>query len=287
MSMKNKSTLRELHRKGISLLSKKNNPSLESKTILLNTTDITEEKFYSEPDFEVTPKKINEFFKKLEQRKKGMPLAYLTGSKEFWSMDFEVGSGVLIPRPETEVLVEKALELCSEKKEMMVDIGTGCGNVAVALAKEKPGATIMGLDISFQAVRYARKNAVAHNVPNVEFAVGDLFAPFKKNMMEKECRIIVSNPPYVDEKEWMALEPQIRDHEPKQALVSGEEGTAFIKRLISQAPDYLMPGGYLLFEIGKGQEEKVRSFFNRKWKRVSCLEDLAGIKRVFQAERVL
>jgi release factor glutamine methyltransferase len=285
--MKNKSTLRELHRKGISLLSKKNKPSLESKTILLNTTDITEEKFYSEPDFEVTPKKINEFFKKLEQRKKGMPIAYLTGSKEFWSMDFEVGSGVLIPRPETEVLIEKALELCSEKKEMMVDIGTGCGNVAVALAKEKPGSTIVGLDISFQAIRYARKNAVVHNVQNVEFAVGDLFAPFKKNMMEKECRIIVSNPPYVGEKDWMALEPQIRDHEPKQALVSGEEGTAFIKRLISQAPDYLMPGGYLLFEIGKGQEEKVRSFFNRKWKRVSCLEDLAGIKRVFQAERVL
>ncbi|HZX10759.1 MAG TPA: peptide chain release factor N(5)-glutamine methyltransferase, partial [Acidobacteriota bacterium] len=261
-------------------------PSLEAKIILLKTLGISEEKFFSEPDLEVSQHKRDVYFRRLDQRKKGKPLAYITGSKEFWSLDFKVGQGVLIPRPETEVLVEKALSLYSGKKGMVVDVGTGCGNVAVALAKEQPESEMVGIDISFQAVSYARKNALVHDTQNVWFVVGDLFEPLRKSVMKKESQIIVSNPPYVDEKDWGTLDPQIRDYEPKQALVSGQEGYAFIKRLIRQAPDYLMPGGYLIFEIGKGQEEKVKNFFTEKWASVRCLKDLAGIKRVFLAKLV-
>jgi release factor glutamine methyltransferase len=280
------STLGELQRKGAYVLKDLERPSLEAKIILLKTLGISEERFFSEPKLEVSKEKKDKYFRRLDQRKKGRPLAYITGSKEFWSLDFKVGQGVLIPRPETEVLVEKALSLYSGKKGMVVDVGTGCGNVAVALAKEQPELEMAGIDISFQAVSYARENALVHDVQNVWFAVGDLFEPLKKYAMKKQCQIIVSNPPYVDEKDWGALDPQIRDYEPKQALVSGQEGYAFIKRLIRQAPDYLMPGGYLIFEIGKGQEEKVKKFFTEKWASVRCLEDLAGIKRVFLAKLI-
>lgn len=280
------STLGELLRKGAYVLKGMENPSLEAKIILLKTLGISEEKYFSEPKLEVPKKKKDEYFRRLDQRKKRKPLAYITGSKEFWSMDFKVGQGVLIPRPETEVLVEKALSLYSEKRGMVVDVGTGCGNVAVALAKEQPESEMVGIDISFQAVSYARKNALFHDTQNVWFVVGDLFEPLKKYVMKKECQIIVSNPPYVDPKDWGTLDPQIRDYEPKQALVSGQEGYAFIKRLIRQAPDYLMPGGYLIFEIGNRQEEKVKNFFTEKWASVRCLEDLAGIKRVFLAKLV-
>ncbi|MFW6140877.1 MAG: peptide chain release factor N(5)-glutamine methyltransferase [Acidobacteriota bacterium] len=280
------STLGELQRKGAYVLKDLERPSLEAKIILLKTLGISEEKFFSEPKLEVSKEKKDKYFRRLDQRKKGRPLAYITGSKEFWSLDFKVGQGVLIPRPETEVLVEKALPLYSGKKGMVVDVGTGCGNVAVALAKERPELETVGLDISAQAVDYARKNALVHDVQNVWFAVGDLFEPLKKYVMKKQGQIIVSNPPYVDEKDWGALDPQIRDYEPKQALVSGQEGYAFIKRLIRQAPDYLMPGGYLIFEIGKGQEDKVKSFFTTRWESVQCVEDLAGIKRVFLAKLI-
>jgi len=277
-------TLRELHRQGTSELRELENPALEAKVILLETLDISEEKFFSEPDLEVSEKKKDDYFKKLEQRKKGMPIAYITGVKEFWSMDFRVGKGVLIPRPESEGLVEKVLELDSEKKGLIVDVGTGCGNLAVVLAKERPESKVVGLDISSQAVSCARGNARFHDASNVWFVVGDLLNPLKKSKMKKECRIIVSNPPYVDDREWKTLDPQIRDHEPRQALVSAQDGYAFIHRLIQQAPNYLRPGGNLVFEIGKGQENKVRKFFSKQWKKVTCFKDLAGIKRVFLAE---
>lgn len=280
-------SIRQLHKKGISVLNKLDEPALEAKIILLKTVGIPEEKFYSEPELEVPVQKEAEYSRKLNQRKKGMPLAYIIGIKEFWSMEFKVGTGVLIPRPETETLVEKMLDLYPEKKGLVVDVGTGCGNLAVAVAKEQPGAQILGLDISVTAVSYAWRNALFHDTPNVWFAAGDLFEPLKKSVMKKGCGIIVSNPPYVAEKDWVTLEPQIRDYEPKQALVSGKDGYNFIHRLVHQAPDYLRPGGYLIFEIGIGQEERVKSFFTEKWDRVECIKDLAGIKRVFLAKLIL
>jgi release factor glutamine methyltransferase len=278
------SSLGELHKKGISLLKELDKPALEAKVILLKAAGVSEERFFSEPNFQVSEEIKNEYFRMLEKRVKGKPLAYITGEKEFWSMDFKVGEGVLIPRPETEILVEKVLELYSGSKGIIVDMGTGCGNIALSLARELPGSKILGLDISDRAVYYAQKNAFLHHIQNVWFIVGDMFGALKKNVLRKKCELIVSNPPYVAQREWSSLEPQIRDHEPKEALVSGRDGTEFINQLVRKASEYLKPKGYLLFEIGKGQENKVKSFFSKKWERVEIIKDLAGIKRIFLAK---
>jgi len=150
------SSLGELHKKGISLLKELDKPALEAKVILLKAAGVSEERFFSEPNFQVSEEIKNEYFRMLEKRVKGKPLAYITGEKEFWSMDFKVGEGVLIPRPETEILVEKVLELYSGSKGIIVDMGTGCGNIALSLARELPGSKILGLDISDRAVYYGR-----------------------------------------------------------------------------------------------------------------------------------
>jgi len=278
------STLDELQRKGVYLLKNLERPALEAKVILMKAAGIPEERFFSEPNFQVSEQIKNEYFRMLEKRVKGKPLAYITGEKEFWSMGFEVGEGVLIPRPETEILVEKVLELYYGGKGIIVDMGTGCGNIALSLARELPGSKILGLDISERAVYYAQKNASLHDIRNVWFMIGDMFQALKKNVLRKKCELIVSNPPYVAGREWSSLEPQIRDYEPKEALVSGRDGTEFINQLVRKASEYLKPEGYLLFEIGKGQENKVKSFFSKKWERVEIIKDLAGIKRIFLAK---
>ena len=278
-------TLQELLQKGISELKGVDNPGLEAKVILLNTFGISEEKLYSDPESEVSEKKKDLYFRKLEQRAKGMPLAYITGTKEFWSMEFKVGKGVLIPRPETEILVEKIIELDYGREGIIIDIGTGCGSVAVSAAKERPESMVLGIDVSYKAVCFAQENAAFHHIQNVWFVVGEIFAPLNKSVMKKECGFIVSNPPYVDEKEWHTLEPQIRNYEPKEALVSDQRGYEFVEKLIRQAPDYLRPGGYLIFEIGKGQEHRIMSFFTNSWEDVECHKDLAGIPRIFVARK--
>jgi release factor glutamine methyltransferase len=255
------SNLTELHKNGISLLKDFDKPALEAKIILLKASGVSEEKFYSEPELSISDKKRDEYLGMLEMRKRGMPLAYIIGTKEFWSLDFKVGRGVLIPRPETEGLVKKILDLYYGNEELIIDMGTGCGNIALSAAKELPETRVVGLDISEKAVSYAKKNSRYHHLDNVRFIQGDMFGPLSRSVLKKRCGIIVCNPPYVTEKEWLTLDPQIRKFEPKQALVSSQDGYEFINQLIYQAPEYLRPGGYLIFEIGKGQEEKF--FFRR------------------------
>jgi len=279
------SNLRDLHRKGTSLLKDFDKPALEAKTILLKAAGFSEEKFYSAPELGISDKKRDKYLEMLGKRKRGMPLAYVIGTKEFWSMDFKIGRGVLIPRPETEGLVKKILDLYSGNEKMIIDIGTGCGNIALAAARELPGVKIVGLDVSEKAVSYAEKNARYHHLDNVRFIRGDMFRPFSKAVLKEKCGFIVCNPPYVAEKDWLTLDPQIRKFEPKQALVSGRDGYEFINQLIGEAPKYLKPGGYLIFETGKGQEDKVRSFFSEEWEHVECERDLAGIPRIFFAQR--
>ncbi len=277
-------TLRELHEKGISLLKGFDKPSMEAKIILLKACCVSEEEFYSEPELEVSGHKRDEYLEMLEKRKRGIPLAYIVGTKEFWSMDFKVGKGVLIPRPETEGVVKAVLDFYSGTEEVVIDVGTGCGNIALSTARELSGVRIVGLDISEKAVSYAKKNARFHHLDNVRFIRGDLFGPFSRSVLQKRCGFIVCNPPYVTEEEWLTLDAQIRKFEPKQALVSGEDGYEFINRLVCEAPGYLRPGGYLIFEIGRGQEHNVRNFFSEQWEGVRCERDMAGIPRIFIAQ---
>ncbi len=276
------STLQELFSKGKSLLKDLPNPALEAKLLLLESTSIQTEQFYSFPENKLSRAEERRFYKLVSKRLTGFPLSYITGVKEFWSIPFSVSPGVLIPRPETELIVEKVLELSSRENETIVDIGTGCGNIAVCLAKELPRARIVATDKAKRALRQAKLNASRQKISNIIFARGSLFSALPGLRLEGKCDFIVSNPPYISEEEWPKLDVEIRGHEPKSALVAGKSGLEVINKLIQGAPPYLKPGGCLLVEIGVGQRDKVLSFFDSSpvWKKVNFFKDLNGISRV-------
>lgn len=280
------STIKEAFKKGQGLLKEFPQPSVEARLLLLKAASISEEKFHSSPEAKLSRKEERQFYKLISRRKAGFPLAYLTGIKEFWSIPFRVEEGIFIPRPETELMVEKVVELSggeNGKNETIVDIGTGCGSIAVSLAKELPDARITATDNSRKALKLARLNASRQQVSNITFVRGSLFAPLKKRL-EKKCDFIVSNPPYVSEREWKDLSPEIKNHESKQAVVAGGEGLEFIQQLILGAPVYLKPGGYLIIEIGEGQKETVLSLFGDEWSEVKSYNDLNKIPRLVTAQ---
>ncbi|MBN1224968.1 MAG: peptide chain release factor N(5)-glutamine methyltransferase, partial [Candidatus Aminicenantes bacterium] len=219
------------------------------------------------------------------RRLSGVPLSYLTHLKEFWSIPFEIHPGVLIPRPESELIVEKVLDLTDKREAVIVDIGTGCGNLAVSLARVLPEARVVATDISQKALEIAGRNAAQQGVAGITFVRGSKFSPLKRLGLEEKCDFIVSNPPYVSEEDWKSLPPEIRDHEPKKALLAGKTGLEFIEDLVRDAPKYLKPGGRLVLEIGWGQKGRVLSMFGREWTRVRSCKDLNGIPRVVTARK--
>jgi len=212
-----------------------------------------------------------------------VPLSHLTGRKEFWSIPIEVTPSVLVPRPETEGLVEKVLELSTREPERILDVGTGSGCIAIALAKELPRAAIQAVDISERALSVARRNAARHKVKHIEFRRSDLFSAFRGTGAKFD--FIVSNPPYVSRAEWEVLPPDVRDFEPRRALLAGESGLELIERLVRRAGTFLRPGGYLVFEIGEGQRDRVLGLFGRRWTEIETAWDLAGKPRVITARR--
>jgi len=213
----------------------------------------------------------------LQKRKEGWPIAYLTGKKEFWSLQFKVNRQVLIPRPETELLVEKALSLELPERPNILDVGTGCGNIAVALGREWPEARITACDLSLRALKMARENAARNKVRNINFVKSNLLDYFIQR--RKKFDLIVSNPPYVSEEEWKKLDRPVRDFEPRRALVAGPTGLEIIKKLMTQAPLCLQRAGYLLMEIGANQAEQVLKLVEENWQAVEILKDYAGFSR--------
>jgi len=274
------STLQELFRRGTSLLEGVPHPYLETKLLLLKCTSLTEEQLFSSPEKSISRKEERCFFQLISKRLAGYPVPYLTGKKEFWSLSFKVFPGVFIPRPETELIVEKVLEFSSGKEETLVEIGTGCGNIAISLARESPPARILATDISRKALKAAKMNALENNAGNVTFVWGSLFSPLKKLDLKDRCDFIISNPPYLSEREWQELDREIRDHESRKALLAGKTGLEFIKKLIRGAPLFLRPKGYLLLEIGEGQLKKVLRLFDSRWMDIASFRDLRGIPRV-------
>ena len=212
-----------------------------------------------------------------------MPLSHLTGTKEFWSIPFEVTPSVLVPRPETEGLVEKVLELSTRESETILDVGTGSGCIAIALARELPRAEVTAVDVSERALRVARRNAARQKVRHIEFGRSDLFSAFRGTGLRFD--FVVSNPPYVSREEWEALPADVRDFEPRRALLAGESGLELIERLVRRARTFLKPGGYLIFEIGEGQRDRVLGLFSRRWTEIETAWDLSGKPRVITARR--
>ncbi len=221
-----------------------------------------------------------EFKSLIRQRVQGVPTQYLTGRQEFWSLEFQVAPGVLIPRPETEHLVEAAVRMAAQfSAPKIVDIGTGSGIIAICLQHELPQATVSACDISADALAIACRNAEAllQNGGQIAFRHGDLFAPFAGQTFD----LIVSNPPYISQKDSPSLAREVRDHEPEDALLAGEEGLDVYRRLAAEAASYLAPEGFLLMEIGYGQRKAVAELFKHHHFLIrEIIKDYAGIERV-------
>jgi len=217
----------------------------------------------------------------LARRLRREPLAYVTGEREFWSLPLAVDRRVLIPRPETEVLVEAAVRRCPAA-ETVLDCATGSGAVALALATELPDARVWASDRSTAALAVARGNGARH-APRVRFVAGDLLTCFRDGVVD----LLVSNPPYLRDGEIAGVEPEIREFEPRQALAAGPDGLDALRALVADGARVLRPGGWLLLEVGAGQAETVVGFLELSGRYTDSLveRDYAGIPRVVGARR--
>ena len=204
---------------------------------------------------ELLPEQMRIFEAQLERRLQGEPLQYVMGTAAFYCIELEVGPGVLIPRPETEQLVELALAHASQGVEVL-DLCTGSGAIALAMAACRPDSHFTGVDISPEALAYARRNQQRLQLANVEFLEGDLFAPLSP---PRRFGLITANPPYVSQADYEGLERVVRDYEPALALLGGQDGLDLIRRILDGAGRFLQPGGWLLSEIGEEQGEAVRA----------------------------
>ena len=269
---------------------------MNAELLLTFTLDCDRAYFFAHPERVLTQDEIVRYDYALAERSRGVPAQYITGHQEFWGMDLIVTPAVLIPRPETEHVIETVLELQapasgvrhpavgSQKPESgsrIVDVGTGSGCIAFALAKELKDAEIYATDISAAALEIARINAVRNQLESrIQFREGDLLAGFENDSFD----FIVSNPPYVGESEADDVQLEVRKFEPRNAVFAGPGGVEVIERLIPQAHAALKPGGWLIMEISGTIAEEVRSLL-RDWNEISIRPDLQSIPRVVQARK--
>ncbi len=229
------------------------------------------------PDRIVEAKELAEFNALLEQRKQGTPIAYITGYREFWSRDFLVTPDVLIPRPDTELLIELSLELLpTDSRSKIIDLGTGSGIIAITLAAERPNVRINAVDISLAALTIAQINARKHQINNILFYQSDWFT----NVPDTRFNLIISNPPYIAEHDRHLQQGDLR-FEPHSALCSGDSGLKDINIIAATARNYLELGGHLLIEHGYDQQEQVQAVFRAfNYANIETCNDLSGQPRV-------
>jgi release factor glutamine methyltransferase len=294
---------------GIAKLREAGVPSftLSAELLLLHVAARDRTWLYSHPEENLAQEITDRFFGLVARRAAGEPTQYLTGKQEFWGLEFEVTPDVLIPRPETEHVIEVALdrlalrELRAGRPQntigeglQIADIGTGSGCIAIALAKELPKAEFVATDISRAALQVAGSNAVRHGVgQRIRFVQGDLLDRSGEEVMTSGATtapplfdLVASNPPYIGRREAPALAREVRDHEPEIALFGGEEGYELYGDLIAQAASNLKPGGLLVLELGHESLSAVQPLLDAaNWTRVGITNDLAGIPRVIAAEK--
>jgi len=262
-------------------------PRLNAEVLLMFTLGVDRAYLYAHPEREITAEEISRYDEALEQRSRGVPSQYITGHQEFWGLDLIVSPAVLIPRPETEHIVETALELVRDQKldrPKIVDVGTGSGAIVLALARELPHAEVHAVDISPEALDIARANASRLQLSErIHFAESDLLCAYGAEAFST-FDFVVSNPPYVGECEADKVQREVKKYEPKIAVFGGYEGVDIIRRLIPQAHELLKPGGWLLMEIGYTQESAVHALLSG-WAEVRSIPDLQGIPRVIAARK--
>lgn len=242
--------------------------------------------FFKNPEMIITEKQLS-FYKKLITRRLQLePVAYITGFKNFWTFTLEVNKDVLIPRPDTEIIVEEAIDIAKKNTSnqlKILDIGTGSGAIAIALVGELPQAKVTATDISEAALSLAKRNAdILGFKDKIDFQQGDLFEPVRVIF-----DIIVCNPPYISAADYAELPSGVKDYEPAIALLAGNSGTEFYERLIYQAKDHLKKNGWLLMEIGAKQEQDVYKIIEQSgfYENVETRKDYAGLPRVVKARR--
>lgn len=288
-AMNIRSTLRE----AMARLESASVPShgLAAELLLMHALNRDRTWLYSHPEDEMSAATLEKFHALIAQRAGGTPTQYLTGKQEFWGLDLEVTPAVLIPRPETEHVIEVTLDrLGAERKNgplKIADIGTGSGCIAVALAHELPRAEIMATDISSAALEVARRNAARLEVANrISFIASNLFDGLREQSHKFDA--IVSNPPYIALSEAPQLQREVRAHEPPIALFAGDDGQAMYAPLIGEAPNFLKPSGLLVLELGYDSLSGVQKLIaeTQSWTQVQIKNDLAQIPRVISARHL-
>jgi release factor glutamine methyltransferase len=261
-------------------------PLLDAQVLLAHALGCRRIELYTRYEEQVPEAARARFRELIQRRVAGCPVAYLVGRKEFFSLEFEVNGDVLIPRPDTETVVDTCLRLAKEMPApAIVDIGTGSGAIPVALAKQHLGAVLTATDISTKALDVAKRNAAKHGVDErIRFLAGDLFAPIPEG---ESFDFILSNPPYIPTADIARLAPGVRDYEPRQALNGGPDGFAVFDRLVAEAPRHLKAGGYLIVEIGAPQEGPARAKIEALggYELGKTVFDSAGHPRVLKARR--
>lgn len=251
----------------------------EAQEIVCHVLKIDKIQLYIENP-EITSEQANTIKSLIERRLKKEPLQYILGECYFYNIKIKVGPGVLIPRPETEILVEKVIEkkeLITNRGNRILDLCTGSGCIALAIGKNAPEFQIFGIDKSEKAVKYATANKALNNIKNVTFLVGDMFNPFK----EKIFACITANPPYVKTDDISKLQPEIKNYEPLEALNGGEDGLNFYRKIIENAGKYLLNSGLIFLEIGQGQAKAVQDIaLMEGFDVIEVVKDFAGIDRV-------
>ena len=259
---------------------------LEAEVLVRHALSIDRAHLYSNMGSSMGDEMVTYLYTLLRRRLENEPTAYITGHREFYGLEFAVNRDVLIPRPETETLVEAAIEIARASVEswgapVIADIGTGSGAIAVSLAVNLPEARIYAVDRSYGALDIARKNAESHGVlDRITFLEGDLLAP-----LPQPVHILAANLPYVKTDDWRELPPEIRIHEPRMALDGGDDGLDLIRRLLDDAPQHLVDGGVILAEFGVGQQNFLLDYARMHYGSVTIRPDLAGRPRVLVVRR--
>ncbi len=261
------------------------NPQLEVRLILSKLMNVDKSYVYAFGDKEVSEDIANEFIKLIEKRATGYPLQYMLGHTEFMGLDFYVEEGVLIPRPDTEILVEYVLNHIKtkndEKEIRVLDLGIGSGAISLSIANYAPNTYVYGVDIDDTPIKVSNINRERLGLKNVEFLKGDLFQPLEDSYFKNSFQIIASNPPYIPKKVILGLQTEVRDFEPRLALDGGEDGLDFYRLITSRAKEFLVDKGLLIYEIGHDQGFALKDILSdHGFKDIEILKDLQGLDRV-------
>lgn len=257
----------------------------EAELLMEHVTGASRSEMYGDRGFDVEASEARRFQSLVARRMRAEPLQYLTGTQSFRQLELKVGPGVLVPRPETEVVVERALALIEPiQAPRVLDIGTGCGAIALSIATERPDARVWATDISAEALAWAETNVRSHQCDRVELFLGDLFEPLGPQLMGS-FDLIVSNPPYLTERQVAAGPADVRDHEPHLATIAGPTGLEVVGRLIEVAPQRLKPDGWIVLETWEDQAEALSLLLSPSFKDLTVTRDLTGKVRVVEARK--